>query len=148
MSEQQLDASEIVERLKKDEQSLKWEPLPPGEALVNWRRWPTRSEESLDYLHNNWALPDSFDPYVAGSGLKGRLVRLFGRLTFRVLGPYLRRERETIANLVRINDALARRCDDLASEITRRQTQEAANDADLAAWLHEAMQGRSELKGN
>ena len=40
-------------------------------------------------------------------------VGLFGRLTFRVLGRYLREERELLAHMVRVNEALERRCDEL-----------------------------------
>ncbi|MHB8682119.1 MAG: hypothetical protein ACYDA2_08500 [Acidimicrobiales bacterium] len=135
MDEAALDPQEILERIRNDHRSLKWEPLAPSDSLARWHQRPMRDEESLEYLHGHWALPDAPDPAVGGSGLRGRVVRAFGRLVFRVLGPYLRSERELVSRLVRMNDALAHRCDELAEEIARRQVANAENDARLAAWL-------------
>jgi len=102
-----------------------------------------RSGADLAYLHGHWTLPDTFDPAAAGGGVRGRLVTLIGRMTFRVLGPYLREERELLGHLVRINDALEQRCDaltlrceQLEQDVVDRQVDEAANLAELALWLH------------
>jgi hypothetical protein len=73
------------------------------------------------------------------------VVRLLGRLTFRVLHPYLTSERELIANMVRLQDALAKRCDELAEHLARRQVEEAANQARLAAWLESHLPPGSDL---
>jgi hypothetical protein len=135
MDEPSLDAKELLERVKSEHRSDRWAPLAPQDEIAKWREWPMRSEESLDYLHRNWVLPDHFDPASAGGGIRGSLVRAFARLTFRVLGPYLAQERELLARMVRISDALAKRCDSLSSEIARREIAEAENGADLAAWL-------------
>ena len=88
MGEQRIDPEEFLEQLKSEHRVLPWEPLEPTV------RRPTtgdqvRSRSSLEYLHANWVLPDSFDPADAGGGIRGRIVGLFGRLTFRVLGRYL-----------------------------------------------------------
>jgi len=135
MDERPLDAKELLQRVKNGHRSEKWKPLAPSDELVRWREWPMRSEASLDYLHRHWALPDSFAPEAGGGGIKGRVVNAFSRLTFRVLGPYLREERELLANLVRTVDALAKRSDALALEITGREEAEAENAAQLGAWL-------------
>ena len=135
MDERPLDANELLQHVKNGHRGDQWKPLAPSDELVKWRQWPMRSEASLDYLHRHWALPDSFAREAAGGGMKGRLINVFARLTFRVLGPYLSEEREMIANLVRTTDALAKRCDALAEEITGRETAEAENAAQLAAWL-------------
>ena len=74
-----------------------------------------RNRESLEYLHHHWALPDTFDPADGGSGVRGKVVSAFGRLTYRVLGRYLREERELLSHLVRVNEALEQRCDELTS---------------------------------
>jgi len=95
-------------------------------------------------------LPDRPDPAETGGGIKGRFIHLFGRLTFRVLAPYLRQERELIARMVRTNDALARRHDDLTEALMKRQVAEAENDAKLAAWLYRAIpdgRGNQDSKG-
>ncbi len=138
-----LDPKEFLERLKEEHQVLRWEPLPPNKLSPASGGEQSRSGGSLDYLHKHWALPDSFPPEDAGRGPKGRLVSLFGRLTYRVLGRYFREERELLGHVVRISEALERRCDALTLrvqemnlEILRRQVAEAENQAILAAWLH------------
>ena len=138
-----LDPNEFLERLKAEHQVLRWEPLPPSQPRPSSGGEQSRSGGSLDYLHKHWALPDSFHPEDAGGGPKGRLVSLFGRLTYRVLGRYFREERELLGHVVRISEALERRCDaltmrvaELNLEMVRRQVAEAENQAILAAWLH------------
>ncbi len=143
MGQPALDPEEFLRRLKAEHQVLRWEPLPPQNPQPFSGSGQVRSRDSLDYLHANWALPDSYDPAMVGGGGRGKLIGLFGRLTYRVLGPYLRKERDLLAHLVRVNEALERRCDDLAArvqqlneDILRRQTDEARNQAKLALWLH------------
>ncbi|HUY65005.1 MAG TPA: hypothetical protein VMV14_10895 [Acidimicrobiales bacterium] len=136
MQDGDLDPRELLERLHADRRLPAWDPPAPSPALAGWRQRPMRDEEPLEYLHGHWALPEQFDPATAGGGWRGRLVGLFGRLAFRVLGPYLHSERELLARVVRMNDALARRCDELADVIAERQMTEAESGASLAAWLH------------
>jgi hypothetical protein len=137
MEERALDARELIERVKAENRAARWMPLPPSDLPAS--RTPMREEESLYYLHRHWILPDRPDPADSGAGIKGRVVHLFGRLTFAVLAPYLRQERELVARMVRMNDALARRYDDLAQAMVQRQLDEAENDAKLAAWLNRAL---------
>jgi hypothetical protein len=138
-----LDPEEFLRQLRAQKQTLHWEPLPAQEPRPAVGTEQRRSRESLDYLHANWALPDSFDAATVGGGTRGRVLGLFGRLTFRVLGPYLRRERELLSHLVQVNQALESRCDALtvrveqmAEDDFRRQAAEAANLTTLALWLH------------
>jgi hypothetical protein len=139
-----LDPEEFLDRLKADHQALRWEPLPPELPRRMREHDPTLSRDLLEYLHANWAdLPHSFDGSVGGSGIRGKIIGIFGRLTFRVLGPYLRKERDLVAHVVQVSQALERRCDDLTAQVQqlredtlRRQTEEARNQAKLALWLH------------
>jgi hypothetical protein len=101
------------------------------------------NRDSLEYLHRHWTLPDQFEPGDAGFGPKGRVLGLFGRLTFRVLGRYLREERELLGHIVRVNEGLEQRCDELmrrnqqlSKDLVDRQVAEARNQAKLAVWLH------------
>jgi hypothetical protein len=142
MEERALDARELIERVKAENRAARWLPLPPSELPAS--RTPMREEESLYYLHRHWILPDRPDPADPGAGIKGRVVHLFGRLTFAVLAPYLRQERELVARMVRMNEALARRYDDLAEAIVQRQVAEAENGAKLAALLNRALPEGSE----
>jgi hypothetical protein len=143
MDERALDAGELPESVKAGGKAPQWVPLAPSNDMEKWRRWPMRAEESLDYLHRNWILPDRLDPQVTGTGFKGRLISVLGRIVFRVLGPYLRDERELLANLVRTNDTLARRCDELSKVISNHEVAQAENEAKLAAWLHHELRHRS-----
>jgi hypothetical protein len=138
-----LDPEEFLERLKAEHHVLRWEPLPPDQVRRDTNKQQVRNREDLEYLHRHWALPDNFDPADAGGGLRGKVVAILGRLVFRVLGRYLREERELISHLVQVNEALERRCDELTlrceqlnQDMVSRQVSEAANQAKLAAWLH------------
>lgn len=143
MAEGTIDPEEFLDHLKSSGRVLHWLPLAPDDP----RRPPVgeavRTRESLEFLHHHWALPDSFDGAGAGSGLRGKVIGVVGRLTYRVLGRYLREERELLAHMVRVSDALERRCDELdqrcrqlADNAVNRQVAEAENQAILAAWLH------------
>jgi hypothetical protein len=143
VGEPALDPEAFLERLKADHRILRWEPLPPDQVPPVRESDQIRSKSSLEYLHHHWALPDTFDPAVAGGGFRGKIVGIVGRLTYRVLSPYLRAERDLLAHVVRINEALEQRCDELtlryeqlSREMINRQAAEAANQAKLAAWLH------------
>jgi hypothetical protein len=138
-----LDPEEFLERLKAEHQILRWEPLPPDSARSARDSNQVRSKSSLEYLHHHWVLPDSFDPADAGVGIRGRIVGIFGRLTFRVLSRYLGAERNLLAHVVQVNEALERRCDELTlrchqlnDDMVSRQVAEARNQAKLAVWLH------------
>lgn len=61
--------------------------------------------------------------------------RLAGRVTFSVLRPYLAEERELLARLVQVCNALADRCDELATVVADRQRAEGENGARLVEWL-------------
>jgi hypothetical protein len=137
------EPEEILERIKAAHQVLRWAPLPPDELRKSKEFDHSRGKQSLDYLHQHWAIADSFDPATAGGGPRGRIVGLFGRLTFRVLSPYFQAERGLFSHLVRVNEALEQRCDDLntrlqqvTNDIVDRQVAEAKNQAQLALWLH------------
>ncbi len=139
----QLDPEALLERLRAEHRVLRWAPLPPEEMRRPTERSQSRSRTSLEYLHGHWSLPDGIDPAITGSGLKGRIIALFGRLTFRVLGPYLREERELLSHLVRVSDSLEKRCDELTlrceqlnQDLVDRQAAEAENLTELALWLH------------
>jgi len=98
-----------------------------------------RAHPGLDYAHRHWALPDR---PVPGTGRKDALRARLARFIFGVLGPYLHAERELLANLVRLADGLAARCDELAAEVEQLRCQlderavaVAANHAELAERL-------------
>jgi hypothetical protein len=143
VGEPALDPNDFLKQLKAEHKVLRWEPLPPVTPMPPTASGPTPTRASLEYLHANWALPDTFDPAEAGGGTRGKILGLFGRITYRVLAPYLRKERDLLSHVVRVNEALERRCDDLAAQVQElknemlsRQADEARNLAKLALWLH------------
>ncbi len=138
-STRHLDPRELLERLRNEHRTLRWEPLLPSDALLRWQQRPMRDEESLAFLHHNWLLPDKFAPHQAGGGARERIARRFRGLVFRALQPYFHAERELVANLVRMNDSLAKRCDELAQVITERQVADAENQARLAALVYDSI---------
>lgn len=143
MGQPELDPEAVLAQLQTAHRALEWEPLPPQEPQRFDDLSQTADNASLDYLHHHWALPDTFDAASAGSGVRGKLIGLFGRLTFRVLRRYLHDERELLSHVVRSNEVLERRCADLARrceqlshDVAARQVDEAENQAKLALWLH------------
>jgi hypothetical protein len=139
----EVDPQEFLDRMKAEHQVLRWEPLQPDTASRTGDNQQVRDRSSLEYLHQHWALPDQFDPAHAGGGSRGKFVQLFGRLTYRVLGPYFRQERDLLAHLVRVSEALEGRCDELNlrcqqldQDFVDRQVAEARNLTELALWLH------------
>jgi hypothetical protein len=147
VGEQALDPKDLLDRLRSEHQVLQWAPVAPDEMRppIGPGR-PDRS--SLEYLHGHWALPEESDPSTGGRGPRARLVALFGRLTFRVLRTYLQDERLLLSHVVRTNEALAQRCEELSARLDQlgedmidRQVAEAANLAELALWLQRDPQG-------
>jgi hypothetical protein len=143
VGEPALDPNDFLRQLKAEHKVLRWEPLPPATPRQPSNSGPTPTRASLEYLHANWALPDTYDSAEAGGGTRGKVLGLFGRMTYRVLSPYLRKERDLLSHVVRVNEALERRCDDLAAQLQElknemlvRQADEARNQAKLALWLH------------
>lgn len=140
MSEDTVDPAELLERLRSEQHDLSWAPVPPSGVASSWRERTLRSEEALSYLNGHWALPDRPDSGQRGRGLRGAVRRLAGRVTFSVLHPYLAEERELLARLVQVCNALADRCDELATVIADRQRAEGENGARLVEWLDSRQQ--------
>jgi hypothetical protein len=136
-----LDPKELLAQLQTEHKVLRWGPLPPQEYRDAESDRQPADRSSLDYLHHHWALADTYE--ATHGGLLGRVITLFGRLTFKVLGPYLHQERELLARAVQVIDDLDQRCGDLADRyrelsdaVIDRQVSEAENQAKLALWLH------------
>ncbi|MEI7858207.1 MAG: hypothetical protein WCI26_00105 [Acidimicrobiales bacterium] len=138
-----IDPEELLEQLKAEHQVLQWEPLQPSLMVHPPAGEAIRNRTSLEYLHRNWALPDAFDPAEGGAGPRGRLLALWGRMTYAVLRRYLHDERDLIAHMVRVNEGLEQRCDELSARVQQlrqdmidHQVADAKNMTRLALWLH------------
>jgi hypothetical protein len=143
-----IDPEELLQRIRTEHRALRWGPLPPDPVRPGGVGEQVRSPESLDYLHHNWMLPNSFeDP--GRPGLRAKVASRLGNFVYWVLGPYFRAERDLLSHVVRVNDALEKRCDELTNRILElrhqvadRQVAEARNQAELAVWLHQALSER------
>ena len=143
MGKPALDTEELLERLRAEHRLLWWEPLPPDTARSETRTDQARSPESLAFVNANWQLPDGFEPTHGRRGLRGRVISAIGRITYSVLRPYFKAERDLLAHVVHINNALEARCDELTlrcdqlnHDMLARQAAEARNLSKLAVILH------------
>lgn len=155
MEQSEFDPEEVLERLKSEHRTLAWEPLPPEKMRRTTEGGQARNRAALEYLHHHWTLPDAFDPEGVGGGFRGKIVGLFGRLTYRVLGPYFREERALLSHMVRVNEGLEKRCDELTlrceqlnQDMIDRQAAEAENQAKLALWLSLEPPASAATRGN
>ncbi len=114
--------------------------LPPSDHLQH------RAE--LAHLNRHWYWEFGYEPPrtdgLAGA-LFGRLKARLARFVWNVLDRHLRAEREFIENLVRFNNELAKRCDQLSDEIrivTRAEREAAAGLARRADLGHHLLEAR------
>ena len=130
------DARALVDQLRERAQARTrpWHPDPlPGPPY----RIPMTAHEGLKHLHENWALPDHFDAPGASGGPKWKQLvwRAAGRVTGAVLQPYLSAERELVANMVRLCDAMAKRLDAVERDIDTLAQAASRQTAEIAARL-------------
>lgn len=131
MTENPIDARELLQRVQAEKRAERWLPLPPADLAAV--RSPIRQDPAVSALRDRSVL-NRREPEPPGTGIKGFILRIFARLTYRVLAPYLDDQARSI-------EALAGRCDELAQAIAGRQRDEAENGAKLAAWLHNELPG-------
>ncbi len=136
MARPTVDPEAVLASRRAEGRLLSWEPVPPDDLAIETGDASGRSRSALEYLHHHWVLPDHADGTVGG-GVRGRVVAAVGRLTFRILGPYLHQEREVLGHLVRTVDALQQQCDELAEQ-QRQLTRYLGERQALAAWLEQA----------
>lgn len=83
---------------------------------------PMRESADLAALHRVWAelhgagaAEEAAGPAVGG--LRGKVAKQIGSVAADLSGPALRADRALIGALIRTNDALAIRCDELSSRV-------------------------------
>ena len=128
------DPRVLLDALRAEQASLAWVPIDPEREVGSSHPRPLLTLESLGYLHHHWALPDA-PPPIGRRGLRGWLATRLARFTFAVLQPYLRAERDLLANMTRVHDATAKRVDEIAWDFRRYRIAQAENLAALAAYL-------------
>ncbi len=113
MEENTLDAGELVQELKdrvEGKLSAEWAPTPVDRESVK----AMMDHPSLGYLHENWEIASTIDQQGLRSARgrpKAMAHALFGRMLMRAMEGYIRRDQELISHMVRLQDALAKRCD-------------------------------------
>jgi hypothetical protein len=135
MSEEAIDPAELLERLRSEPSPASWAPLLPSGVAASWRDLRLSGLEPLAYVNAHWALPDRGGPGGSTRGIRSAARRLISRVTYSVLGDYLREERELLVHLVQVCNALATRCDEMATVIADRELAEAENGARLVEFL-------------
>ncbi|HSD10671.1 MAG TPA: hypothetical protein VLF14_06790 [Candidatus Binatia bacterium] len=114
--------------------------LPPSDHLVH--------RPELAHLNRHWSWDVSYTPPRTGglaAFLFGRLKIRLARFVWNVLERHLRAERDFIHNLVRFNNELAKRCDQLSDEIrmvTAAEREVAAGLARRADLGHHLLEAR------
>lgn len=78
---------------------------------------PMRGNDELVWLHQNWQLPVSFEQAghpLTLTGARHWLRRRVARVAFSYLQRYLSENQDVVSHMVRLQEALAARCDTLA----------------------------------
>ncbi len=88
----------------------------------------------LGRLHDMWARTESQSP-VAARGPRSVARVVMERAVMAVLKPRLDEQREILAHMIRLNDALARRCDALAKALEVQARQSLDQMVDLSAYV-------------
>jgi hypothetical protein len=126
MTQTDIEARQLVEAVRERvaEESLSaWTPAPHArrEGDVDTLP-PMRHHGALDYLHRNWAIRDTVPPVsvrvAARRGPRALARALANRAVRSSLAPYMEAEQELMAHVVRLCDAMAKRCDALAEADT------------------------------
>jgi hypothetical protein len=113
----ELRADELVAELRDKADQLAWMPQTIKSLSNTEMSGELASSADLEYLHHHWQL--SAAAVGPSKGLRGRLRRIAARVVFGVLRESMAEERELRAHLVRLNDALATRCDELTDAYER-----------------------------
>lgn len=131
------DARAVVAELQRRAAARRprWQPRPLPSPPV---RTPMTVDESLEYLHTHWVLPERFTDVPAGPRWKQLVWRAAGRLTFGVLSRYLSEERELLSRAVQVCDTLARRVDTLEAELDTLAQAASGQLSELVPYLESA----------
>ncbi|MGA2522201.1 MAG: hypothetical protein ABSG81_15450 [Acidimicrobiales bacterium] len=113
MGDVAVEVDEFVRRVKARADRGAWAPPVPEPLTRDIDDGRVQDHPGLDYAHRHWALPGQGGE--AGRGLTARLRGRLGRVVFGAMADYLSQERELLSHVVQLNDALAKRCDELAS---------------------------------
>jgi hypothetical protein len=114
--------------------------LPPSDHIQH------RAE--LAHLNRHWLWETGYEPPRTeglGRALLGRLKARLARFVWNLLERHLRAEREFNENLVRFNNELAKRCDQLSDEIrmvTQAEREIASGLARRADLSHHLLEAR------
>ncbi len=136
-----LAAQQLIDQMRTATSTMKWIPEHFGPLSNDLSYVKIQGHPGLDYAHHNWSLPRGAQ---SGSRKSARSMirRVIDRAVFGSLVRYLNHEQELIANLVRLNDALAKRSDELAdahnrliAQLDERTVRLSANQAQLASLI-------------
>jgi hypothetical protein len=139
----EVDSRRIVEKLRSRARSAdeRWSPVLDEPPQLQ----PIRDHPALRYMHEHWATKSSLEPPPVRQGLgrpKETAKAVFRRWLFSAMSRYLDEQQELTANMVRLQDALAKRCDTLYEEQTEALEALRADMVDLAAHVETLIERR------
>ena len=137
MERETVSASEVVRELRETVESDRSASLAISPLPAPSKRERLQDHPGLRYLHDHWVLPDQ--PTKSG-GIGDRI----SQIVFKTLQAYLENERELLANVVRLNDALAKRCDALEADLRAARDAIDARDAKLVGFVDSLRREASE----
>lgn len=118
MDGRDLAASVIVEQMRSRVDASSGAHWAPSTSDLG-ELAPMTVDPNLAYLHRHWALGHTVEPPSVRAS-RGRpramLSALVRKAVLGSLRPYLGEEQELVARMVRVQDALAKRCDALHEE--------------------------------
>lgn len=129
-----VDTRRIVERIKERAWAADQSWTPSTELPQELR--PMRNHPALGYIHEHWALRRTMEPPPppAGRAQPRESAKVaFRRWLFSAMVRYLDEEEELTANMVRLQDALAKRCDTIHEQHLDALESLRADLVDLAA---------------
>ena len=112
MGSTDIDAFQLVREIRDSHRSVRWTPPIQGRLDSALNDSLIQAHPGLDFLHRNWALPRTSS--LSSGSIRSRLNKLVSRFVFTAMSGYLSHEQDLLSNVVRLNDALAKRCDELA----------------------------------
>ncbi len=149
MPDDEIDARTLVETLRAKVDSVAGGPwAPPDHQLESLD--PIRYHLSLTYLHQHWDLHPTTTPPSLRAALKRgprAITRaIVQRLVFSSLRPYLDAQHELVSHMVRMHDAVAKRCDELDDRDARYRKLVRSDLVDLAVHLETLSDRATALK--
>lgn len=136
MEQPDVVAGKVIEELRAGLRRAPWTSSSASDEELS----PMVADPNLGYLHSHWELSRALEPAVRRiprGGWRGWVKVAFNRFNLVSLAPYLEQEQELMAHMVRMLDALARRCDNIVATQAAEIDSLRADLVELASWIED-----------